>query len=74
MEVRARKRLDKMTKKHTSIKGEAFLVCVRKTYSGISGTVPLLTSAPERGEWLDSYPSTFTPRVEPQYPLNKVAE
>ena len=44
---------------------------VMKTYRGISGKVPLLTLATGRGGRLDSHPSPFTPRVEPQYPLNR---
>jgi hypothetical protein len=71
MEETARNRLDKATEKHTSIKGKVFLVCAMKTYRRISGRVPLLTSATGRCGWLDSCPSPFTPRAEPQYPLNR---
>ena len=53
------------------MKGKVFLVCVMKTYRGISCTVPLLTLATGRCGWLDSRPSPFTPRAEPQYALNR---
>jgi hypothetical protein len=42
-----------------------------KTYRGSRGIVPLLTPAPDGGEWLTLRPDHFTAKKELRFPLNR---